>query len=231
MNGWTIDLHTHTTLGAYDSALKPAELAAEAGARGLSGVAITEHDRLWDQHRLAEFQKDQPNLLVVNGVEVSTDHGHVLAFGLPAIVSGIHRLARLREVADEAGAFLVAAHPFRHWLDESYFRRRGIEPPDLDPDALARLPLLQAVDGLEVLNGCNTDRENDLALAVARRMGKPGIGGSDCHSRQGVGYCCTAFEREIESLQMLVAELMAGRCRAVASTAPALAATKAGLSA
>src|ERR1044071_7629062 len=133
MSGTIIDLHVHTTLGAYDSALQPGDLARDAVAQGLPGVAITEHDRLWDRHKLDQFRADHPDLQVFNGVEVSTDHGHVLAFGLPAIVSGIHRLATLREVADEAGAFLAAAHPFRHWLDAGYFTRRGLEPPDLDP--------------------------------------------------------------------------------------------------
>jgi len=211
MTGTVIDMHMHTTLGAYDSALKPADLASSALAVGLTGVTITEHDRLWDSHMLARFRDDHSALFVCNGIEVSTDSGHIIAIGLPAYVPGIHRLAKLREVADEAGAFLIGAHPFRHWLDRRHFERIGQEQPDMTPEALARRPVFQLVDAIEVLNGCNTEAENQIAFEVAERLGKPGTGGSDCHSRQGIGYYCTLFERELEAPAMMVAELHAGR--------------------
>ena len=36
-------------------------------------------------------------------------------------------------------------------------------------------------------------------------------GGSDCHSAQGIGCYCTCFERSIETSELLLAELHAGR--------------------
>ena len=46
MTGTRIDMHMHTVLGAYDSALQPARLAAGARDACLTAVAITEHDRM-----------------------------------------------------------------------------------------------------------------------------------------------------------------------------------------
>ena len=212
MNPGTIaDLHMHTVKGAYDSGLKPDDLATDAAAVGLTGVTITEHDRMWDRHFLSDFRADHPELLVENGMEVTTDFGHVIAIGLPGVVSGLHRLARLREVADEAGGYLVLAHPFRHWSDPSYFTRRGKQPVDLAPESLAKLPVFELVDGIEVLNGATPPNENLLALRVAQVLGKPGSGGSDCHSRQGIGYYCTLFERQLEAPGQMLAEMHAGR--------------------
>jgi hypothetical protein len=62
-----------------------------------------------------------------------------------------------------------------------------------------------------VLNGANTMRENYFALQVANALGKPGTGGSDAHSRSGVGYYCTGFEKELESVEEMLVELHAGR--------------------
>src|SRR5258708_4708571 len=98
MPGTIIDMHMHTTLRAYDSALDPADLAAAAITIGLTGVTITEHDRQWDHHTLSRYREDHSALFVCNGMEVSTDLGHVIAIGLPAYVPGIHKASKLREV-------------------------------------------------------------------------------------------------------------------------------------
>jgi hypothetical protein len=81
------------------------------------------------------------------------------------------------------------------------------------PEVLARQPVFELVDAVEVYNGANSERENAIALQVAAYLGKPGIGGSDCHSVQGIGRACTAFERGVESPQSLLQELHAGRFR------------------
>jgi predicted metal-dependent phosphoesterase TrpH len=177
-------------------------------------MALTEHDRVWERHALAEFVGRHRHLFIASGMEVSTDLGHILAYGLPHYISGIRRATELRRVAYQYGAFLVAAHPFRHWFDPVTFRRRGQDPPEMTVEKLADLPLLQLVDGLEVLNGANTERENRFALDMATYLGKPGTGGSDAHSTSGIAIYTTVFERTLESPSALVDELKAGRFHA-----------------
>ena len=213
--GTIIDMHIHTTRGASDSGLDPEDLAEEARTRGLTAIHISEHDRLWDTHVLAGYRERHSDLLVANGMEVSTDLGHVLALGLREYVGGIRHCAKLREVADEQGGFLVACHPFRHWFDPVYFTRQGKEPFTLTPaEAAEKLPIFKLVDAIEVLNGANTVRENLFALRVALAIGKPGTGGSDAHSTQGIGVYCTQLERDCGSQEELLAELHAGRFHA-----------------
>ena len=212
--GTIIDMHIHTTRGASDSGLDPNDLARQAKKRGLTAVHITEHDRLWDRYVLQEFRDEYPDLLIANGMEVSTDMGHILALGLKEYVGGIRHCEELRRVADEQGAFLIVAHPFRHFFDPVYFTRQGKEPFTLTPEQAAKLPVFQLIDAIEVLNGANTVRENIYALKVAQAIGKPGTGGSDAHSTQGIGTYCVVLKKDVESQEELLAELHAGRFHA-----------------
>ncbi len=208
--GTIVDMHVHTIKGASDSNLQPEELAEEALRLGLTGVHLSEHDRLWDASELERYRRKY-RLFVANGMEVSTDLGHILTLGLDCYVPGIRRAEELRRVVQEAGGYMIVAHPFRHLFDPAHFRRMGGEPFNLTPEQAARLPVFEVVDAVEALNGCNTLQENLFALRVAQVLGKPVTGGSDAHSNQGIGIYVTVFERELESERQMLEELHGGR--------------------
>lgn len=212
--GTIIDMHLHTTRGASDSGLNPDDLASEARSRGLTGIHITEHDRLWDRYVLEAYRSEHSDLFVANGMEVSTDVGHIQAVGLNEYVGGIRHAETLRRIADERGAFLIACHPFRHFFDPVYFTRQGKKPFVLTEEQATKLPVFQIADAIEVLNGANTVRENVFALRVAQLLGKPGTGGSDAHSTQGIGSYCVVFEKDLTTQDEMLEELHAGRFHA-----------------
>jgi predicted metal-dependent phosphoesterase TrpH len=160
---------------------------------------------------LRQFQEEQTTLAVHNGMEVTTELGHILAYGLPGLPRRMDRIAELRDYASEVGGFLAVAHPFRYWFDPVHFTRRGLPPMEMSVEVLAKQPVFEYVDAVEVLNGACSLQENLMALAVANLLGKPGIGGSDCHSEQGIGIACTVFERTPETQERLIGELRGGR--------------------
>ena len=205
-----IDMHVHTVKGASDSSLTLQQLAEEARRIGLGGVNVSEHDRLWDAYEMERFRQES-GLFVSRGMEVSTDLGHIIVLGLDRYVPGIHKAAELRRVVTEAGGFMFVAHPFRHYLDPVHFRRDSSQPPSLTPEEAARLPIFELVDEVEVANGACTPQENHFSLAVARILGKQGIGSSDAHSTHGLGCFATVFERPLADERDLIAELRAGR--------------------
>jgi predicted metal-dependent phosphoesterase TrpH len=211
MTGTIADMHIHTTNGASDSQLRPEEMAVIAKRIGLTGVNVTEHDRVWDRYTADAFRREHPYLFLSPGMEVSTDMGHVVVVGLKEYVGGIRKCAELRRVVDSVGGFMVVAHPFRHFFDPVSFTRHGQKPPEMTPENLAKMPVFEHVHGIEVLNGANTMRENYMALRVAHLLGKPGTGGSDAHSTSGVAYYCTLFEKPLTSVEEMLAELHAGR--------------------
>jgi hypothetical protein len=66
-----IDLHLHTT--ASDGRLSPAELVRLSAERGLSIIAITDHDSTEGVDEALETAANMPDMMVVPGVEISTD--------------------------------------------------------------------------------------------------------------------------------------------------------------
>ena len=213
-----MDVHVHTNPASSDSMLEPAELVELALANGLTAISMSEHDFTLESHRQEEFRERYPDLFINFGMEVSTDLGHMLAFGLPGYLPGIRRLEKLREVADEHGAFIVVAHPFRRLFDPVTAMRTG-EKFELTPqEAAEQLEVFKFVHGIEVANGANTPQENYFALEVARILGIPATGGSDAHSTSGIGTFATAFDRQVSSTGELLEELHAGRFEAIHKT-------------
>jgi sugar phosphate isomerase/epimerase len=207
-------MHVHTVRGAADSSLTPDQLIEEAKRIGLTGVNITEHDRVWDAHQIEEFRQ-KSGLFVSRGMEVSTDMGHMIAVGLSQYMPGIRRAQELRRVLDDLGGFMIVAHPFRHFFDPIHFRRDGRPPFDMTPEEAAeRMPVFGLVDEIEIANGGSTPRENQFALKVAKVLDKKGIGASDCHSTNGVGYYVTVFEEQLRDQQHMLEQLRAGRYHA-----------------
>jgi len=206
------DLHIHTTRGSSDSSLAPEDLARQARDLGLDGVCLTEHSGGWEQEEVQRAFEGS-GLVVVNGLEVETDMGHILVFGLHSYLNGMHRVEELRKAVDEAGGVMVSAHPFRNLFNQRPFNYNLLfRDPDERPESAqqaASHPLFELVDAIEVANGSNTDYENRFALDVAQRLGLAGTGGSDAHSLQGIGSCVTVFDGDVKSESDLVESIKA----------------------
>lgn len=215
MPGTIVDMHIHTTNGASDSQLRPEEMSEIAKSIGLTGVNVSEHDRVWDSYLASAFRKEHPHLFLSPGMEVSTDLGHIVVVGLKEYVGGIRKCSELRKVVSDQGAFMIVAHPFRHFFDPVTFTRHGKQPPEMTVANMKNMPVFELVDGIEVLNGANTMRENYFALQVATALNLPGTGGSDAHSRSGVGYYCTEFKKELTDVQDMLTEMHARRFRPI----------------
>jgi predicted metal-dependent phosphoesterase TrpH len=184
----------------------------EAAKRaGLDGLCLTEHDFFWDHDKAAELSK-RHDFLVIPGIEVNTESGHMVVFGLERFVYGMHRLRELAPMVEAAGGAMIAAHPYRRQLP-IHLEKEG----DWD-EALEKAcanPAYSHVQGIETLNGRGTERQNAFSAAVCEHHGLAQAAGSDAHSLADVGRCATEFEARIEGLSDLIEELKAGRFRAV----------------
>ncbi len=191
-----IDLHCHTLPRSRCSALKPEQLIDLARSRGLDGVCLTEHDALWPPDELAELC-ERTRFPVFSGIELTTDMGHVLAFGLS---SGSAAFASARAAFDAArasGGLLFLAHPAR--------------------DGLLRVTheTIEFFESVEALNGSDTRLQNVAASGLAHGFRLPGIGGSDAHSAEEVGRVATRFARKLTTNDDLLNALRAGDYEAV----------------
>lgn len=190
-----IDLHCHTRVHSACSALTPEALVRAAMGRGLDGVCITEHDALWPLAEIERVSREM-SFMVLRGMEVTTEVGHVLVFGMESHHPDMAVLEKLRRRVRDEGGLMFLAHPSR---------RYGTMPPDDLPSHF---------DSVEAHNGTEGMLQNDHAEHLARGMRLPGIGGSDCHSVREVGMCATEFEDAIDGERGFLAALGAGQYRA-----------------
>jgi predicted metal-dependent phosphoesterase TrpH len=202
-----IDLHSHTWPRSYDSLINPDDLVRAAKRAGLDAICFTEHDAVWDEKALKEVS-ERHNFLVLPGVEISTDDGHILSYGIDRYVFGMHRSAELAQHVSAAGGAMVAAHPYRRQMP---WMIRDLEEYERSLERAAANPAYTYVVALEELNGRGTAKENAFSKRVAARMGMPGTAGTDSHALADVGKCATYFERDIHDVRDLIRELKAGR--------------------
>lgn len=202
-----IDIHTHTWPYSDDSDLKPEELILKAKRSGIDAICFTEHDWHWNEDDVARLRQDH-DFPVFHGMEISSDEGHLLVFGLSKYEFGMHHASFIRKLADEVGGAVIMAHPYRRQVKYN-------SAPDQLLEEACKNPVFDLVDAAEVLNGGSNAKENEFAGELARRLHLRGVGGSDAHSPVDVPSCATEFEREISTVEELITELREGRFRAV----------------
>jgi predicted metal-dependent phosphoesterase TrpH len=190
-----IDLHCHTARFSGCSSLTPEGLVTAARDAGLDAVCLTEHDRLWpvgEARRLSE----RFGLIVLRGMEVTTELGHVLVYGLTEPPPGMFLAATLVEAVRSAGGLAILAHPARAGqLSVAPAQRTGL------------------FDTVEILNGSDGPEQNRAAEGLAAGHRLAGIAGSDCHGPAEAGTVATVLPRWVTSERELVAVLRLGRHR------------------
>lgn len=174
------DLHIHTNRHSPDSSIDPLHLIRRARQVGLDGIVITEHDWLWTEGELAELRAAQPDLVILAGIEVSAQDGHLLVYGVTDPFAFPRHIpwADACLEAHRQGGVAVAAHPYRWGQPFDKIMRK--QKPE--------------IDGLEMMSKNMDDRDrfsvrrfHDEHPHLAR------FGNSDAHEIDQVGRCHTDF--------------------------------------
>ncbi len=183
-----IDLHTHTYPKSDDSQLSPADLVLKAKKAGLDGICLTEHDWFWSTEEIAQINREM-DFLLLPGVEMNTEDGHMIVFGITEFVFGVHHTDFLRDLVTKKNGFMILAHPFR---------RRFYEHDNIEKkvDQFLQDPVLKMVDTIETMNGRGKDRQNQFSMALGEKLGWQGIGGSDAHYARNIPSCATRFQKK-----------------------------------
>lgn len=192
--GAVFDLHVHSSNRSMDSGVSADAILQQAVERGLDGICFTEHNSLWPREAVAELA-ERHGITVLAGMELGTDVGHVLAFGLPRYSPELLMIDRLRPIARVEGAILALAHPMR------VFHGRNAAWDEM----------AEWFDALEAINGDHGDTEGGPWVRLAAQLGLSVIGGSDVHSRDAVGRVVTAVHEAPRDIEGLVREIRLGR--------------------
>ncbi|MDH4161169.1 MAG: PHP domain-containing protein [Nitrospirota bacterium] len=174
-----IDLHVHTS-NSGDNDADPEEMIERAIARGLDGIAITEHYTFEASEHVEKLrEKFRGVILIVRGVEFSAREGHCLVFGVDTDRLELRSApaADVVRAVSERGGVVIPSHPYRS------VNSLG--------DLVRQLP---GIVGLEGYNGANMHAMNVKAIETAGTLNLPFTGGSDAHSPAEVGSCYTEFD-------------------------------------
>lgn len=205
-----IDLHCHTNR-SQDAFIEPGDAVREAREAGLGALCLTEHDIYWDQGEILELRREH-DFPVLRGVEVFTELGHVLAFGLESFDLALRSFPRLADACADAGGALVLAHPYRR-----FYRMTTNIPTDADVTLALRRKGWDSIHAIEIWNGETRYAENLLAAAAAERLMLPTTGGSDTHRTGEFARTYTDVDGDIADERDLVDAIRQGRIRGVAS--------------
>ncbi len=183
-----LDLHIHSERSP-DGCMTLSEIVERAKTAGLDGAAVCDHDEV-----MTAFPSF-PDFLLIPGIEVSTEYGHLLGLfvrepldtrDFRQAAEGIHR----------QGGIAVLAHPFERSRDEERLT-----------------PILPFLDGVEIWNS-RADRKirqaNATAEAFAKARGLRPFAGSDAHLPQEIGGGVTVIQAEALTETAVKAALIAG---------------------
>ncbi|NDE02841.1 MAG: PHP domain-containing protein, partial [Gammaproteobacteria bacterium] len=107
-----VDLHCHTS-ASFDSLSDPVTVARTAASRGITHLAITDHDRIDGALRARDAAT--PGLTVIVGSEVRTQQGDLIALFLERpITAGLPASEAIAAIRDQGGLVGIP-HPFDGW--------------------------------------------------------------------------------------------------------------------
>ena len=189
------DLHTHSR-ASFDSLASPEALLRTAAQRGLTHLAITDHDRIdaaLEARSIAAAGATPVHVIV--GEEIKTADGDLVALFLEeAVPPGLSADETIAEVRAQGGLVGIP-HPFD--------RYRGSLLNDARMERLVGL-----VDWVEAHNArVMLGNGNQKAAELAHAHGRPGIAVSDAHSSFEVGVAYTALDTDPSTAAGLLAAL------------------------
>ena len=193
-----IDLHVHSRYSA-DSTITGEELVHYAQRAGLDGVAVTDHDNMDGATKIAQ----ETGFFIIPGMEVASLQGHVVALNTQRPIPSKLDISETIEKIHVANGIAIACHP------------TGLLKGGLGKRTPAN------VDAVEVINSSalpfrNSVRRNE---AIAQRLGKPRVAGSDAHYGPEIGCAYTLIQSEPD-VNEVVKAIVQGLCEPFGKAIP-----------
>lgn len=192
-----VDLHCHTS-ASFDCLASPESVVKAAASRGLTHLAITDHDRIEGALRARDAAPD--GLTIIVGEEVKTTDGDLIALFLErAVVPGRSARETIADVRAQGGLVGIP-HPFDKYRGSML---KGEARRDQGLAGIGQLVDWVETHNARVVGGTG----NEQAVEFARELGLPGVAVSDAHSVLEVGVAYSILEVDPGTPEGLLAAL------------------------
>lgn len=189
------DLHIHTRYSEC-SAVKPELLLKIAKAKGLDGIAVTDHNAIKGALLAKKLNKDK-NFEVIIGSEIETNRGEMIGLYLQEEI----KPGNVFDVIDkikEQGGLIIIPHPFECGIGRKGFRFDKA--------------VIKKIAAVECFNARTSYSRNKKANSFADRIKKAKTAGSDAHFSHEVGRAVTIFDRNLRDAILKKKTKLQGTC-------------------
>ena len=166
-----IDFHVHTKY-SYDSLMSPDKIIERAKKRGLDGVVICDHNTIKGALETIKINKHQ-DFVIIPAAEIYTDVGDITGLFIKREIKERAFDKVVSEIKFQGG-FVLLNHPYSH---------HKLENIDFSK-----------IDFIEGYNSRLDEKDNDLAVKLAKKYDIPILSGSDAHCYNEIGNSFTIVE-------------------------------------
>ncbi|TET89983.1 MAG: PHP domain-containing protein [Methanomassiliicoccales archaeon] len=197
-----MDLHIHSAYST-DTDIQVRDILKMAKKRNLRGIAITDHNEIAGSLEACELAKEMEGFVVVRAVEISSSEGHILGYGLDKTIKRDLSPQETVEAIRRAGGVPIVPHPYRFWS--------GVGE---------KVVLNTKFSAIEGLNARSPKGSNSKAIALAEKLELGVTGGSDSHEISEIGTGVTIFERDVETEEEVLEEILKRRTKVYGKSRP-----------
>jgi len=184
------DLHVHTTYSS-DSIITPSDLVFYAKKRGLTAVAVTDHNQVEGAKKIAR----ETGFLIIPGTEVSSRDGHIVGLNVNEVIPRGLSADETVDRIHRAGGVAIACHPY------------ALFKGSIGQHVTAKF------DAVETINASSFPFRSASSKAekLAERFSLPRVAGTDAHYGPVIGCAYTVIDSEL-NLESILGSIIKGRC-------------------
>jgi predicted metal-dependent phosphoesterase TrpH len=185
------DLHVHTTYSS-DSVITPKQLVFYAKKRGLTAVAVTDHNKVEGARKIAE----QTDVLIIPGTEVSSMHGHIVGLNVNELIPRGLSADETVDRIHKAGGIAIACHPF------------ALMKGSVGKHVTSKFDAVEAINA----SAFPFNRATRKAHQLAEQLKLPKVAGTDAHYGPVIGQAYTIINAE-PNVEAIIKAIKNGQCK------------------
>lgn len=185
------DLHVHTTYSS-DSVITPKDLVFYAKKRGLTAVAVTDHNTVEGAWKIAK----ETDFLIIPGIEVSSLHGHIVGLNVNTLIPRGLSADETVDRIHETGGIAIACHP--------YAMLKG----SVGKHVTSKFDAVEAINA----SAFPFSRATNKAYQLAERLKLPKVAGTDAHYGPVIGQAYTVIDSK-PNVEAILKAIKNGHCK------------------